>query len=72
MFVFSFSFDVKLTVSHVGNVFYDYEFLDIVAKFVIRFDPMIESLDYLRDLVCDFSHSFFHCRHTYFSNRRFT
>ena len=35
-----------------GNVFYDYEFLDVVAKLVVRFDPLKESLEFLRDLVC--------------------
>ena len=34
-----------------GNVFYDWDFLDMVAKLVIRFDPTKETLDYLRDLV---------------------
>ena len=34
-----------------ANLFYDSEFLDVVAKLIVRFEVGKEQLDYLRDLV---------------------
>ena len=50
MFVFAID-NARRHIGISGNVFYDYDFLDMFAKLVIRFEAAKESLDYLKDLV---------------------